>query len=239
MSAAAQRDLTCREYGDAGLLVDFGDADPGRRWERAQSLGDALRRAAPLGLVDVVASFQSVFVSFDPLVTDRAAMEEIVQEVAAHPPAPRPSRLFVVPVVYGGDHGPDLEETADLLGLSPGRLVERHSAQVWVVRFVGSPAGAPLMDGPRLPASVPRRAVPRPVVPPGSVGVSGFQSIVYNAASPGGWQLIGRSPAVLFDLGRTPPVEYAAGDRVRFLPVGPDDWGRWAGRGVRPENPVP
>lgn len=233
----ASRDhLVCREYGDAGLLVDFGSPDPERRWEQSQALGRALLTARPRGLVDVVASFQSVFVGFDPLVTDRATLEAVVTDLAAHPPAPRPSRLFVVPVVYGGEHGPDLEATAALLGLSADELVEAHSTHEWVVRFVGSPSGAPLMDGPRLPASVPRRSVPRPVVPPGSVGVSGLQSIVYNAASPGGWQLVGRSPALLFDLGRTPPVDYAAGDRIRFRPVAAAEWSRWAGWRPRPEG---
>ncbi len=226
--------LSCREYGDAGLLVEVLEEDPGRRWTHTQALGAQLRRQQPEGLVDVVAAFDSVFVTFDPLRTDRATIEATVVELAGHKVDPRPPRRFELPVVYGGSHGPDLEDTADRLGLTPDALVRLHTSQDWVVRVVASPVGAPLMDGPRLPDSVPRLEVPRPRVPPGSLGLSGAQSIVYNAASPGGWRLIGRTPLTLFDLDRPPHVPYAPGDRIRFVPVPAEDWDRLIGHPLRP-----
>jgi allophanate hydrolase subunit 1 len=84
-----------------------------------------------------------------------------------------------------------------------------------------------MLDGPRLARSIPRLASPRARLGAGSVGVSGFQSIIYNAPSPGGWRIIGRTPAVLFDLDRPPHVAYRPGDRLRFVPIASDDWESW------------
>ena len=218
--------LRFHEYGDAGVLVDVLDEDYTNRWTTTQAIGGALRKNPPPGLVDVVASYQNVFVSFDPLVTDHAAVRAAIDSLAdGGQPRPAPRR-FVIPVVYGGEFGPDLEAVATLLGLSAEEVVERHSGQDWVVRFVGSPVGAPMLDGPRLPRSIPRLREPRARVEAGSVAVSGFQSMVYNAPSPGGWQLIGRTPIALFDLAHPPHVPYRAGDLVRFTRIGPHDWDR-------------
>jgi KipI family sensor histidine kinase inhibitor len=204
--------LHCREYGDAGLLVDVLADDYERRWASTQSIGEALRGAPPAGVLDVVASFENVFVGFDPLLTDHAAIRVAVEALLDHPAERAVARRFVVPVVYGGEAGPDLESVATTMDLTAGEVVARHVSEDWVVRFVGSPVGAPMLDGPRMPRSVPRLAEPRVRVPPGSVAVSGFQSMIYNAPSPGGWRLIGRSPAVLFDLDRrTSPTDRATG----------------------------
>lgn len=234
--ATSPTPVSFREYGDAGLLVEVLDQDHERRWARTQALGERLRRQRPDGLVDVVASFTCVFVSFDPLRTDRPTLEAAVTHLVGHGVAPQgtPRRLRI-PVVYGGSHGPDLAETAELLGMTADEVVARHTGQDWVVRFVASPAGAPLMDGSRWPTSLPRLAVPRPRVDQGSLGLSGFQSIIYNASSPGGWRLIGRTPVVLFDLGRPPYAACSAGDRIRFRSVPAEAWDRWAGHRPRPE----
>ena len=219
--------LRFHEYGDAGLLVDVLEADYETRWAATQAIGGALRESPPPGLVDVVASYQNVFVSFDPLVTDHAAIRSAVraaiEETSGAQREPAQPRRLVVPVVYGGEHGPDLAAVAELLGLSAEEVVARHTGQDWTVRFVGSPIGAPMLDGPRMPASIPRLTEPRARVEPGSVAVSGCQSMIYNAPSPGGWQLIGRTPLTLFDLTEPPHVPYRAGDLIRFTPITPDD----------------
>ncbi|MDQ2755431.1 MAG: allophanate hydrolase subunit 1 [Actinomycetota bacterium] len=234
MPTAARR---FHEYGDAGILVELDGLDADDRWREAQHLGAWLRRAPPLGLVDVVASFASVFVSFDPLVTDFATLQSALYAAPPAGPETAPRRAFVVPIVYGGDHGPDLQQVAELLDISPADLVELHTSGGWTVRFVGSPAGAPLMDGPRLPASVPRLETPRARLQPGSVGLSGFQCVIYNAASPGGWQLIGRTPAKLFDVTTPPYVVYRPGDQLRFMSIGVDAWTDYVGRPLFEEAP--
>ena len=226
MSSSLARAIS-HVYGDSGLLVDLVADEYEARWLAAHMLSTVLRLNPPSGLVDVVASFQAVFVSFDPLVTDhdhvRAAVEQALDQESERPA----SRRFEVPVVYGGESGPCLEAVAYLCDLSPAEVLELHSAEDWVVRVVGSPAGAPLMDGPRFPRSIPRLVTPRARMEPGSVAVSGFQSIIYNAPSPGGWQVLGRSPAVLFDLTEPPHVPYRPGDRIRFRPISREAWDEW------------
>lgn len=214
--------LVCHEYGDAGLLVDVHDDDPEARWAATRDLGRSLREGGVPGVVDVVASFVNVFVQLDPLVTDHDAIRAVVDDLVTRPGEVPEPRTFDVPVVYGGEHGPDLGTVAAALDLAPGEVVELHSSQPWTVRFVGSPLGAPLMDGPSIPASVPRLATPRVRMEPGSVGMSGTQSIIYNAASPGGWQIVGRTPLVLFDVTTPPHVPYRAGDLLRFVPIEAD-----------------
>jgi KipI family sensor histidine kinase inhibitor len=220
---------TITDYGDAGLLVSMSGRGADERWAAAQSLADSLWSLRPEGLVDLVASYADVFVAFDPLVTDHARMRAAVQGAAFTYTVRGTSRSFVVPVVYGGEHGPDLPAVADELGISTAECVADHTARPWMVRFCGAPVGAPLMEGGRTRASVARRAEPRTRVAPGSVAVSGRQSVIYPVASPGGWRLIGQTPVRLTDASRDPIVPYRPGDTLRFVAIDESDWSRWNG----------
>ncbi|WP_313654617.1 5-oxoprolinase subunit PxpB [Pantoea sp.] len=128
------------------------------------------------------------------------------------------SREVAIPVIYGGEAGPDLAVVAEQARLTPGQVVELHSSSEYVVFFIGFQPGFPYLGGldPRL--HTPRRAEPRISVPAGSVGIGGSQTGVYPLASPGGWQLIGQTRTALFDPQRQPPVLLRPGDRVRFVP---------------------
>ncbi|GME34860.1 5-oxoprolinase subunit PxpB [Pantoea sp. QMID2] len=128
------------------------------------------------------------------------------------------SRLVEIPVIYGGESGPDLVVVAEHAALTPGQVVELHSSSDYVVFFVGFQPGFPYLGGldPRL--HIPRRAEPRVAVSAGSVGIGGSQTGVYPLASPGGWQLIGQTRTALFDPLQQPPTLLRPGDRVRFVP---------------------
>lgn len=128
------------------------------------------------------------------------------------------SREVAIPVIYGGEAGPDLAVVAEQARLTPGQVVELHSSSEYVVFFIGFQPGFPYLGGldPRL--HTPRRAEPRISVPAGSVGIGGSQTGVYPLVSPGGWQLIGQTRTALFDPHRQPPVLLRPGDRVRFVP---------------------
>lgn len=216
------------EYGDAGLLVTFGQPEPGARWEAAQALQSALLEHRADGVVDVVASYETAFVSFDPARTDHATMVELVARVSGRRAGRRSPRLFRVPAVYGGHRGPDLPVVADELGLDPDGVVDLHTSSPWTVRFRGSPAAAPMMDGPPMPASISRNPVPRTHLPPGSVAVSGQQCLIYPVVSPGGWRLIGQTPVQLLDLGLDELVPYRPGDRLQFFPITEAEWDSWS-----------
>lgn len=128
------------------------------------------------------------------------------------------SRVMQIPVIYGGEVGPDLTLVAENAGMSVTQVVELHSSRDYDVFFIGFQPGFPYLAGldPRL--HMPRRAEPRVVVPAGSVGIGGSQTGVYPLASPGGWQLIGQTQLALFTPQQQPPTLLHPGDKVRFVP---------------------
>lgn len=226
------------EYGDCGLLVSFTHDHPLDRWAAAQVLQSALLARTEDGIVDVVASFETAFVSFNLLLTDHDAVRGMILREDLKRSGGAPARDFSVPVVYGGERGPDLEIVARELDITPGGVVELHTSSPWVVRFRGSPVAAPMMDGPTLPASVSRNPSPRTRLAPGSVGVSGQQCLIYPVASPGGWRLIGQTPARLFDLTTDELVAYRPGDRLHFRVIADEDWDAWTSYSLIADEPA-
>jgi KipI family sensor histidine kinase inhibitor len=125
-------------------------------------------------------------------------------------------RTVEIPVVYGGQDGPDLMTVARHTGLSPDELIARHSGGDYVVYFIGFMPGFAYMGGLAPELATPRHAEPRVSIPAGSVGIGGEQTGIYPMASPGGWQLLGRTSLPLFDPTQHPPTLLRPGDRVRF-----------------------
>ena len=200
------------EYGDRALLIDCVSTG------EAVTLAEALRREAIPGVADIVAGARTVLVT----VTDPADLGSVRALLAGRPmPPPNPPRApgtadVVIEVVYDG---PDLTAVAALLGMNIEEVVAAHTGTPWRVGFGGfAPGFAYLVDGdPRL--NVPRRSDPRTQVPAGSVALAGEFSGIYPRASPGGWQLIGRTDAVLWDIDREPPPLLTPGMWVRFHDV--------------------
>jgi KipI family sensor histidine kinase inhibitor len=179
--------------GDTGLLVEV-DGLP-----EVLALADAVRAAPPAGVLDVVPAARTVLLSVAPG-TDLAAVRRSVLDLDVQPGAPAPDGETVeIDVVYDG---PDLDEVGELTGLGPDGVVAAHTGTPWRVAFGGfAPGFAYLVGGdPRL--EVPRRSESRTSVPPGSVGLAGEFSGIYPRSSPGGWQLIGRTEAELWNLDR-------------------------------------
>lgn len=179
----------------------------------------------------MVPSFCTVAVHFSPGDGTLAAkVEEWIRDAAAKPgkSASRSGRTIVLPVCYGGKCGPDLPEVATHTGLSTQQVVAQHAAVTYDVRAVGFSPGFPYLGG--LPGRLrtPRRKSPRTRVPAGSVGIGGGQTGVYPVESPGGWQLIGRTPERLFQPEHNPPVLVRAGDRLRFRAISSEEFARRA-----------
>ncbi|QBR93685.1 5-oxoprolinase subunit B family protein [Nocardioides euryhalodurans] len=221
-------------YGDAALLVEPTGSDD-ERWSTAQALGRVLVAEPPPGFVDVVASFRHAFVTFDPVRTDHDTMAEAVRTRLARATTPRRRRTFTIPVVYGGDHGPDLDDVAAILDVTPQQVVDLHTREPWLLRFVASPVAAPFVELADVPAPVPRVPSPRVRIPPGSVAMSGRQSMIYPVGSPGGWRLVGRTPLQLFDLTDPDVVPYRAGDLLRFRAVDAEAWDDLLGQPATPD----
>lgn len=128
------------------------------------------------------------------------------------------SRYLNIPVIYGGEQGPDLNEVAQHSGLTPAQVVELHASVDYVVWFLGFQPGFPYLGGLPTQLAMPRRAEPRLQVPAGSVGIGGAQTGIYPLATPGGWQLIGQTTLPLFDPHKDEPVLLRPGDTLRFVP---------------------
>jgi KipI family sensor histidine kinase inhibitor len=215
-----------REAGDSAVILQLEAREPqGRNQIDVQVNSRAIRIAKDVrqrripGVRDVVPTFRSVAVFFDPLVTDLNAIVEALEEHAEQPQPAEEGRLVEVPVVYGGDGGPDLTSVADAAGLTPEAVIVRHASRAYRVFMLGFLPGFPYMAPVDEAIAMPRRPAPRARVAAGSVGIAGRQTGIYPRESPGGWQIIGRTPLELFDAGRTPPALLAPGDTVRFVPV--------------------
>ena len=173
------------------------------------------------GVLNLHPAYTSVLVDFDPRLLTHATAERLVREQwEAHrgDAAPEPRRVEV-PVRYGGEFGPDLEDVARHAGLPVERVIELHAGADYLVYFVGFSTFFPYLGGLPPELATPRLSAPRKHVPQGSVAIAGAQAGIYPLSSPGGWRLIGRTPLPLFDLASEPPPLLRMGDHVRFVPV--------------------
>lgn len=214
--------MRIRECGDTMLLVEFEPVIDPLVNERAIALAARLRERGARGVRDVVPGYRTVGVHFDPLQTDVAALEAAIGGAAAGLAAITavpPRTAIEIGVRYGGDDGPDLDAVASFARCSPSEVIARHAARLYRVYMLGFVPGFAYLG--RVDASIaaPRHRVPRERVPAGSVGIAGEQTGVYPVASPGGWQLIGRTSSVMFDPDRPQPSLLAPGDLVRFVPL--------------------
>ncbi len=219
-----------RPCAESALLVELGEGiDPAVN-RRVHALARALGAARRPGVIALNPSYRSLFVQYDPR---RCSYEELVTAVEAcledggeEVPA---GAEVEIPVCYGGDLGPDLDEVARRCGLSAAGVVARHAAPAYPVYLVGFTPGFPYLGGLDPALVTPRRATPRERVPAGSVAIADRQAGIYPIESPGGWQLLGRTPLRLFDLARDPPFLVTAGTTVRFRPIDRGEYERLAG----------
>lgn len=167
-------------------------------------------------MIDIVPAARTILLMIDPAATDLATVEHAARQTQPRSERQPAGDLVEVPVTYDGT---DLDELASLLECSVEELVRRHTVEQWTVAFCGFAPGFGYLTGASEKWDVPRRANPRTTVPPGSVALAGEFSGVYPRASPGGWQLIGRTELAVFDLGRDPPALLGPGARVRFIEV--------------------
>lgn len=219
--------LDIQPLGDRALLVVLGDAIDCATNDRVHRLAGLLRDRALPGVFDLVPAYAALAVHYDPAVwagpearPHRALAAEIQRLWREAPPGESAAaRQVEIPVCYGGVWGPDLEEVARRCGLSVEAVIARHAAPEYRVFLLGFAPGFPYLGGLDPSLATPRRDTPRLKVPAGSVGIAGLQTGIYPLETPGGWQIIGRTPQRLFDPGAPDPCLLNPGDRLRFVPV--------------------
>jgi inhibitor of KinA len=206
--------------GDAALIVAFADDhDPGSGGH-AIAVAEALRGASLAGVIDIVPTAHSIGVYLDPLRAPGDIEARVARLAAEAKPAPaRHGAAIEVPVCYGGSFGPDLADVAGFAGISTGAVIAMHTARSYRVQMLGFAPGFAYMAAVDPRIAMPRRPTPRLTVAAGSVGIAGAQTGVYPFDSPGGWQIIGRTPLRVSDFDRPRPFLFAAGDTVRFRAI--------------------
>jgi KipI family sensor histidine kinase inhibitor len=220
LSADPRPEIRIRPVGDAALTVELGDAIDPALSARVRALDRALRARPFPGYVESVPTHCALLVCFDP---ERVSFEEGEAALRAlgseDPSGEEGGRLHVIPVLYGGEDGPDLEAVALRARLSPAEVIALHAGTEYTAFMLGFlPVFAYLGLVPDA-LDTPRLLTPRTRVPAGSVGIAGRLTGIYPTAAPGGWNLLGRTTRRVFDPGREPPSLFEPGDRVRFVSV--------------------
>ncbi|TPG65402.1 5-oxoprolinase subunit PxpB [Hymenobacter nivis] len=222
--------------GDAAVVVQFGEGISPVTHAAIQAFGAHLAQHPFTGLRECVPAFTTLTVYYDPwLVSDGgrhppyetvAATLRKMLAAAGAPAVAAEADLVEIPVCYGDAFGPDLEFVAHHAGLSAAEVIARHAAPEYLVHMIGFAPGFPYLGGLDARLATPRLAQPRPLVPAGTVGIAGPQTGIYSLPTPGGWQLIGRTPLRLFDAAWAAPSRLRAGQRLRFVPISAAEYAR-------------
>ena len=208
---------------DSAVIVEFGDRIDRAVSDQVLGLAARLRAGEVVGLVEVVPTFRSLMVHYDPLRTSAKELIAAIETVLASRAAPkRKRRLWRVPVCYERDFAPDLETVAQETKLTPKEVVTLHAGTRYHVYMVGFVPGYPYMGDLAEALVLPRRADPRIRVPPGSVAIATTMTAIYPVESPGGWHLIGTTPIRIFDAQASQPALFAPGDAVEFEAIDAD-----------------
>lgn len=217
-----------RIAGDRGLLVEYGDRIDPAVHQKVRSMAIVVGNDMPEGVIEIIPTYRSILVVYDPAVTSPdilrerlADMESRLSGIDIPPP-----QVIDIPVCYGGEHGPDIDHVAQSHGLTVEEVIQLHSEPEYLIYMVGFTPGFPFLGGLPEKLHTPRLETPRTFVPQGSVGIANNQTGIYPIASPGGWQLIGRTPLRLFVPERRNPILYQSGDRIRFRPISFEEFGR-------------
>lgn len=226
MTTALYDKIQYRLAGDCGLLVEFGDGIDPEVNARVRTMAAAMDIRQITGVSEIVPTYRSLALTYDPMV---ATPEKICREIEAlvsdlatiHLPSPV---VVEIPVCYGGEFGPDTDNVRNRSGLTPEEVIEIHTTPEYLIYMVGFTPGFPFLGGLDERLHTPRLETPRMSVPRGSVGIAKNQTGIYPVVSPGGWQIIGRTPLNLFRPYEENPFLYRAGDRIRFVPITPDEY---------------
>ena len=215
--------------GDAAIVLQFGDGISPATHRAIQAFSACLARHPFVGLRECVPAFTTLTVYYDPwLVSENGQHQpyaQVLETLRQLLPAAQAAEgaaeatLIEIPVCYGGAFGPDLDFVARHARLGPDEVIARHAAPDYLVYLIGFAPGFPYLGGLDARLATPRKDRPRPLVPAGAVGIAGPQTGIYSLPTPGGWQLIGRTPRRLFDPDWARPSLLQAGQHLRFVPI--------------------
>ncbi|HTZ75528.1 MAG TPA: 5-oxoprolinase subunit PxpB [Candidatus Aquilonibacter sp.] len=213
---------------DNSLLLRFGDSLNSGVHRQVRKLLHLLGTAPIRAVTNLHPAYCSILFDFDALRITHADLELVLRDYLRRSGALQLAepRTIEIPACYDGEFAPDLAEVAQLRSLTPSRVIELHSSAVYTVYFLGFVPGFAYLGEVPAELATPRRASPRAKVPPGSIGIADSQTGIYPFATPGGWQLIGRTPLTLFQPWRDSMSMLNVGDRVRFAPISSSEFAK-------------
>lgn len=216
--------------GDTSLTVEFGNEISESINARIRAFGIALSDSKLPGVIETVPTYRSITVHYDPAVVRFDALVEELKGLLGKldkielPPSP----VLEIPVLYGGEMGPDLDFVAEHSGITPEEVIKIHTSTEYLIYMLGFTPGFTYLGGMDERIATPRLKTPRVKIPAGSVGIAGSQTGVYPIDSPGGWQLIGRTPVRMYDADRPTPILPVAGQYIQFYAIDRAEYDRIA-----------
>lgn len=214
----AMRILT---VGDCAVSVEFGQEISLEINHKVMALKMVLEREPIRGIVELIPTYCSLLIQYDPMDLRygqlRDKLEALVTQLDEVEMPPK--QVVEIPVAYGGEYGPDLGEVARAHNISEDEVIKLHSEPEYPIYMLGFVAGFPYLGGMNKAIATPRKKSPRLKIEAGSVGIAGEQTGIYSVESPGGWQIIGRTPLKLYDVNRNDPVLLKAGQYIKFKPI--------------------
>lgn len=210
---------------DQSLYMEFGNSISPEINRRIRQTLEKIEKENLEEIIELIPTYRSILVIYDPLKTTYWDLVDKLKNLAAvfSEEETAKTRIFDIPIVYGGDYGPDIDFVCDHNGLSRDEVIQIHTSKSYLVYMLGFTPGFTYLGGMDERIETPRLEVPRTKIPAGSTGIAGSQTGIYPIESPGGWQLIGRTALKLYDPSKDEPVFLKAGDYVKFYQVREED----------------
>ena len=209
------------------MVIEFGNEISEAINREIRFATDALNGAKIAGVLDLVPTYRSILVNFDPLVVPASRIMDFAAKALQNRREDSSSsggEVVEIPVLYGGEMGPDMDFICGHTKLDKDEVIRRHSSVEYLVYMLGFTPGFAYLGGMPKELATPRLAKPRAVIPAGSVGIAAGQTGIYPVESPGGWQLLGRTPLRVFNYARKDPFLVSAGDYLRFVPISAEEF---------------
>lgn len=214
-------DIRILTVGDCAVSVEFGQEISLEINHKVMALKMVLEREPISGIVEMIPTYCSLLIQYDPMELRYGQLRDklniLVNQLDKVEMPPK--QVVEIPVAYGGEYGPDLGEVARVHNISEDEVIKLHSEPEYPIYMLGFVAGFPYLGGMNKAIATPRKKSPRLKIEAGSVGIAGEQTGIYSVESPGGWQIIGRTPLKLYDVEREDPVLLKAGQYIKFKPI--------------------
>ena len=219
-------DIRILTAGDSALLIEFGKEINPETKRKITAIVQLMREQHIEGIVDVIPAFCSLLINYDPRVLSYEELKERMENLLKMETKTETTRkrIFEIPVCYGGEYGPDIDNIAEHAGLSVNEVIKIHSSKDYLIYMLGFLPGFTYLGGLDERIHTPRLASPRLTIRAGSVGIGGSQTGIYPLDSPGGWQLMGLTPVRTYDPERQTPILVEAGDYIRFIPIDEEEF---------------